>query len=83
MNMPGFTAERSLENPTVVYRTTGVLDGSGGLNQVLPQQYPVDMEECWQRCLLPPYICPKECAYVPWPTYPPPPRRHLKSMLRR
>lgn len=78
MRMPGFTAEFSLDRAREPYRTAGIMDSSTNAGQVLLQQYPVDMEECWRRCIWTPWDCPNECQYVPWPTIPPDPK-----MLRR
>jgi hypothetical protein len=77
MSIPGFRAESSLYLSQGRYRTDRH-SGGAGQPTVAPQARllggsPVDLEECWQRCIWTPWDCPAECENVPWPTIPPPP----------
>jgi hypothetical protein len=82
MNIPEFRAESSLYEPTRRYLTPGSPRGPDA-RTVLPQARfpvggPVDLQECWQRCIWTPWDCPAECENVPWPTVPPQPKRMLR-----
>ena len=81
---PGYTADRCLI-PRALGPTGPSLGAPSGVRVVAQARWargypPISMEECWQACINGIGECPPECAYVPWPTFPPPPPRYL---LRR